>query len=75
MTDAKEITLMDNIREMYKQIDKKNDLFMAIAAEFKMSSISIKTNWFSALWSIPPDKQTRVIEMMQKAILEQNCKA
>lgn len=74
MTQAKEITLMDNIQEMYKQIDRKNDLFTAIAKEFKMSPISIKTNWFSSLWAIPEDKQTKVIEIMQKSILEQNSK-
>lgn len=66
----KELTLMDNIQLLYGDVKEKNKMFQVVAKEFSLSPISVKTNWFYS-WSIPSDKQPRVIEIMQNIIANQ----
>lgn len=71
MDKSEELTLIDNIQLMYGDVKEKNKMFQVIAKEFSLAPISVKTNWFYS-WSIPPDNQARVVEIMQNIIATQN---
>ena len=61
--------MKEEIKSLYKQLQgSKNELLIAVGLEFKIDPASVKTNWFSGLWSIPKDKQLKVLEMLKKEI-------
>lgn len=70
MNNTEEKTLMDNIKELYPQINKKVDLFEAVADVFGLKNSTVKINWFHGM-SIPDSYQARVVEIMQNIISNQ----
>lgn len=57
--------MIHEIKELYDLIDDKKAFCEGIAPEFKISSRSIYTNWFSSFWSIPDKHMTRVLELLK----------
>lgn len=65
--------LLDEIKTLYKQVEKKNDFFQVVKNEMGGSISSIKTNWFS-MWSIPETKLAELENILAEYIQEQNKK-
>ena len=59
------IVMMENIKKLYKEIEDKKGLICAIAKEFKMREVSVRSNWFCRFWTIPEYRIDRTIEIMQ----------
>ena len=69
---------IDNIKELYEQIDKKTKFIALVASELKNPNTGESLNpqyarghYFSAFWSIPERNQDRIIELAQNTIANQ----
>lgn len=65
----KDITPIDNIKELFGQIDKsdKKDFIDKVAEEFLVSPSTVSTGWFSRWW-IPEKYMKKLIPFMQRYI-------
>ena len=61
-----------NIKHLFDQIDNKLDLISLLSNEFKVKPNSIRNNWFSSYYSIPEKHESRVVEILQQTIRQQN---
>ena len=61
-----------NIKQLYNQIDNKFDFILLLSKEFKVKPNSIRNNWFSSYYSIPEKHESRVVEILQQTIRQQN---
>jgi len=61
-----------NIKQLFNQIDNKFDFIILLSNEFKVKPNSIRTNWFSTYYSIPQKHESRVLEILQNTIRQQN---
>jgi len=70
----KEITKIDNIKELYSKIVKKGDFIKLVADECNRKPNTVRTHWFSSanFYSIPKDFQERIIFLAQNTINAQN---
>lgn len=68
----KEITLMDNIKEMYRDVGLKVPFLTALAAHLDRSVHTLNTHWFARFWAIPESEQVKVVEFMQNWIANKN---
>ena len=68
------MTKIDNIIDLYGQIEKKTDFLKAVADECDRKPNTIRTHWFSSanFYSIPEEFQDRIIELAQNTIKLQN---
>ena len=64
--------MKQNIKELFNQIDNKFDFILLLSKEFKVKPNSIRTNWFSTYYSIPEKHESRVVEILQQTIRQQN---
>lgn len=64
--------MLQNIKDLYTKVDKKNDFILLLSQEFSIKPNSIRTNWFQTFFSIPEKHQSRVLELLQKRIQLQN---
>jgi len=62
--------MVDNIKELYAQIEDTNDFIMDCSTEFNRTPKTIAHHWFcdSGFWSVPKEFRARVIELMQNRI-------
>lgn len=72
MADALEKTLIDNIKELFEQLDKKFEFINTVAVDVNRKPLYLKQHWFREFWAIPEEYQARVVELLQNAILVQN---
>ena len=63
---------MDNIKSLYPQINEKTKFISEVAKEFDLNPQYVRSHYFSSFWTIPQDKQLKVIQMLQNKIAEQN---
>lgn len=59
---------IDNIKELYQLIDKKTAFIQLVADDLKLSAQYLRGHYFSTFWSIPEDKQERIIYLLQNTI-------
>jgi hypothetical protein len=65
------INLIDNIRDLWKQINYKTGFIELCAKELDRSPNTIHNHWFARFWQVPADMQIPVIKLMQKTINNQ----
>ena len=61
-----------NIKQLFNQIDNKFDFILLLSNEFHVKPSSIRTNWFSTYYSITQKHESRVLEILQNTIRQQN---
>ena len=61
-----------NIKQLFNQIENKFDFIILLSKEFKVKPNSIRNNWFSSYYSIPEKHESRVVEILQQTIRQQN---
>ena len=64
--------MKQNIKELFNQIENKFDFILLLSKEFKVKPNSIRNNWFSSYYSIPEKHESRVVEILQQTIRQQN---
>ena len=64
--------MKQNIKELFNQIENKFDFIILLSKEFKVKPNSIRNNWFSSYYSIPEKHESRVVEILQQTIRQQN---
>lgn len=64
--------MIENIKQLYKEVEGKNKFIGVVANEFNLKPTSIRTHWFGNFWSIPESKQSKVVELLQNQIKNQN---
>jgi len=64
--------MQENIKQLFNQIDNKFDFIILLSKEFKVKPNSIRNNWFSSYYSIPEKHESRVVEILQQTIRQQN---
>ena len=52
--------------------ENKFDFILLLSKEFKVKPNSIRNNWFSSYYSIPEKHESRVVEILQQTIRQQN---
>lgn len=63
---------IDNIKDLYSQINKKTKFIGEVAKELDLNPQYVRGHYFSSFWTIPDDKQDTIISMLQNKIAEQN---
>lgn len=71
-TETKAISKIENIKNLYNQLNHKGKFIELVAEDLGGKPLSIKNNWFSGFISIPDEHQDRVIELLQNTIKQQN---
>ena len=64
--------MQENIKHLFNQIENKFDFILLLSKEFKVKPNSIRNNWFSSYYSIPEKHESRVVEILQQTIRQQN---
>ncbi len=64
--------MIQNIKNLYAQIDKKVDFLIELANDLDKSPNTMRNHWFGNFWSIPEEYQERVVELLQNRIALQN---
>jgi len=64
--------MKQNIKQLFNQIENKFDFILLLSKEFKVKPNSIRNNWFSSYYSIPEKHESRVVEILQQTIRQQN---
>ena len=64
--------MKQNIKQLFNQIENKFDFILLLSKEFKVKPNSIRNNWFSTYYSIPEKHESRVVEILQQTIRQQN---
>jgi len=64
--------MKQNIKQLFNQIENKFDFIILLSKEFKVKPNSIRNNWFSSYYSIPVKHESRVVEILQQTIRQQN---
>lgn len=67
----KTVTKIDNIQELYAQINQKTKFIKMVADDFNLNPQYVRSHYFSSFWTIPYDRQDRIIELQQKTIANQ----
>jgi len=61
--------MIDEIQKLYKSFKTgKADFIKEVATEFDIAPTSVRNNWFGSFWSIPLEKQPKVLEMLKAEI-------
>lgn len=66
--------MKDNIKELWKMVDKKTEFIQAAAEDLDKSPLTLRQHWFGSFWSIPEEHQPRIVELLQNTIANQNKK-
>jgi len=64
--------MQENIKHLFNQIENKKPFILLLSNEFKVKPNSIRNNWFSSYYSIPKKHESRVVEILQQTIRQQN---
>ena len=64
--------MQENIKHLFNQIENKFERILLLSKEFKVKPNSIRNNWFSSYYSIPEKHESRVVEILQQTIRQQN---
>lgn len=72
-TETKEITLIDNIKNLWPEISHKTSFIELVAEDLDKAPSTLRQHWFSntGFWSVPEEYQARVVELMQNRIKNQ----
>jgi hypothetical protein len=65
------LTLMDQIKDLYSQINKKTQFIQMAADKIGRSPKSLRNHWFSEFWSIPSEHQETVKILLKETIKNQ----
>lgn len=65
------LTKIDNIKELYNQIEHKTNFTIEVGTYFKKSPQSLRVHWFGNFWSIPDKYQDELITLLQNKIANQ----
>ena len=63
--------MTDNIKQLYKEIDRKTEFIQMVADHFKKSPQYLRGHWFSSFWQVPEKYQEELIKIMQNTIKQQ----
>lgn len=63
---------MGNHKKLFDQLHDKKGFIKLISHEFGLKPLSIRNNWFAGYYAIPDQYQSRVIELLQNAIINQH---
>lgn len=66
---------IDQIKQMYKEVDGKVSFIELVASDVKRSPKTLRNHWFAEFWSIPEEHQPKVIELLKAKIASQIPKA
>lgn len=69
-----EITPIDNIKALYKQVGNKVRFITALSEVVGRRPMTIQNHWFRGFWNVPKDEEQRVISFMQNYINNLNSK-
>lgn len=66
--------MIENIKNLYTEIQDKTAFLLMASKDLKRSPKTLRNHWFSntGFWSIPEEKQARVVELLQNTIAKQN---
>jgi len=69
----KQLTKIDNIKNLWNQLEHKGKFMDMAAKEFDRSKKTLMKWWFSSYgdWSVPVEFQDRTIELLQNTIKNQ----
>lgn len=61
---------IENIKRLWLEIENKTDFILKASKFFNRKPNTLRTHWFcgAGFWSVPEDKEDKVIEFMQKYI-------
>ena len=65
------VTAIDEIKQLYSQINKKTKWIEDTAKDIGKSPLSLRHHWFAQFWKIPDEYQPRVIELLKTTIKNQ----
>lgn len=65
------LTKIDNIQNLYSQIEQKTKFIKEVADHFSLNPQYVRGHYFSSFWSIPEERQDEVISMLQNKISNQ----
>lgn len=70
----KNITKIDNIKNLWKEINQKSKFMEIVANDLGKSKKTLRVYWFSNYgdWAVPDNHQDRVIELLQNTIKSQS---
>ena len=63
--------MIDNIKELYQQLDRKTEFIEMTGNYFKKSPQYLRGHWFSSFWSVPEKYQKEVVTLLQNTIKNQ----
>lgn len=63
--------MIDQIKELYAQIDHKTQFIANLAEKLGKSPQSLRVHWFAQFWSIPEEYQPKVVKFLKYTIKEQ----
>ncbi|TXD45875.1 hypothetical protein [Polaribacter sp. IC073] len=64
-------TKIDNIKNLWKQINNKTAFIIECSSAVDRSANTLHNHWFARFWQVPNEKQDEVIIYMQKWIFNQ----
>lgn len=68
---TEEITKIDNIKNLWQEINNKTNFIIAVAHDLDRSPNTLHNHWFARFWQVPEEKQDEVIKYMQTWIRNQ----
>ena len=64
--------MIENIKNLWKEIDNKTKFIKAFSEHIKRSPNTLHNHWFARFWLVPKEHQEEVVKYMQKYIRLQN---
>ena len=70
MKDTTEITLMDEIKQLWSELKGKKDFIIKAAADEQISKspMTLRVHWFGAYWQIPVEYRQRIKDLLEESI-------
>ena len=63
--------MIENIKELYQEVEKKTAFIKLVAEDLGLNPQYVRGHYFSSFWTIPEDRQQRVVELLQNTIKNQ----
>ncbi len=65
------INLIDEIKDLYSKVSKKTKFIILASVELEKSALTLRHHWFGQFWSIPEEHQSKVKELLELTIENQ----
>jgi hypothetical protein len=69
--DKVELTKIEQIKNLYSQIEKKVKFIEFVAEKVERSPKTLRNHWFAEFWSVPVEHQEQVIKLLKETISKQ----